>query len=62
MTSTAESRGEDVTVGGPAIRSIEKGKKLEDILEFTAMPGNFPLGSEIELGTLNGEALKLKVK
>jgi hypothetical protein len=58
----AQIRAENVTVGGPAIWSIEKGKKLEDILKFTTLPGNFPLGAEIELGTVNDEAMKLKVE
>jgi hypothetical protein len=52
----------NVTVGGPAIRSIEKGKKLEDILKVAILSGNFSLGAEIELGTLDGEAMKLKVE
>ena len=49
-------------VGGPSIYSTETGESLDDMLDVPIRPGEYALGSEVEVAVFRGETLRLSVE
>jgi hypothetical protein len=50
------------TVGGPGSGTINRDKRLKDLLSLTVQPGEYKMGEPLELGVFEGAPVTLLVK
>lgn len=55
-------RGQGLEVGGPAHIPVPAGQKLSDLVQIEVQPGDYPIGEDIRLATVQGEPIILTVE
>jgi hypothetical protein len=55
-------QGSDVTAGGATTLSIAKEDTISGLLTVTVKPGDYALGSEVDLAVFQGKPVRLKVE
>jgi hypothetical protein len=55
-------RGQDLEVGGPAHIPVPADQKLSDLVQIDVQPGDYLIGEDIRLATVQGEPLFLTVE